>query len=320
MGDFPTNGRPVIVVIAFCALLGIALPVSEGFRCYQVVNAVRYKPFKGLPWFWRFWRYPPTVRRVCRCRICAVSPPSTSSRFSTRGGVTSQSPQPECSARRFTACPPSQYPPRSFSPRTSLLHLCALLSLCPPLPLASGTASFPWCSPFGVAFSVRTRPCLSDERPPLGCAVAVPGSVAPLPGGGARRRAVRNAPRDADAVRRWGSGVAVRRCLDVPVRAQRAARPCLTGSWRRVAGSRRTCRCWGCSRQRGGPPSPALGVGASPRVYVHRTLAPRSALGYDPCDRYDAGIRTNATRERVGGSDVRLVGQPSARSPPVTPR
>lgn len=191
-------------------------------------------------------------------------------------------------------------PPRSSSPRTSLLHLCALLSLCPPLPLAPGTASFPWCSPFGVAFSVRTRPCLSDERPPLGCAVAVPGSVAPLPGGGARRRAVRNAQRDADAVRRWGSGVAVRRCLDVPLRAQRAARPSPIGSWRRVARSGRTYRCWGCSRQRGGPPSPASGPGASPRVYVHRTLAPRSTPGYDPCDRYDAGIRTNATRGRVG--------------------
>ncbi len=107
----------------------MALPVSEGFGCYQVVNAVRCKPFKGLPWFWRVWRYPPTVRRVCRCRICAVSPPSTSSRFSTRGGVTSQSPQPECSARRFTAFPLSQYPlasPPSARPRST----CALRCPC----------------------------------------------------------------------------------------------------------------------------------------------------------------------------------------------
>ncbi|MBB2981562.1 hypothetical protein FHX58_004419 [Paraburkholderia tropica] len=207
-------------------------------------------------------------------------------------------------------------PPRFSSPRTSLLYLCALLSLCPPLPLAPGTASFPWCSPFGVAFSVRTRRCLPDERPPLGYAVAVPGSVAPLPGGGARRRAVRNAQRDADAVRRWGSGVAVRRCLDPPVRAQRAARPSPIGSWRRVARSERTYRCWYCSRQRGGPPSPASGAGASPRVYVHRTLAQHRAPGYVPCDRYDAGIRTHATRDRVGWCDLGLVEPPSARSAP----
>gem|GEM_PF-4954786 len=257
---------------------------------------------------------------MCRCRICAVSPPSTSSRFSTRGGVTSQSPQPECSARRFTAFPLSQYPlasPPSARPRST----CALRCPCArPLPLAPGTASFPRCSPFGVAFSVRTRPCLSDERPPLGCAVAEPGSVAPLPGGGARRRAVRNAPRDADEVRRWGSGVAVRRCLDVPVRAQRASRPCSIGSWRRVAGSRRTLRCWGCSRQRGGPPSPVRGSGASLRVYVHRTLAPRSAPGSCPCARYDAGIRTNAKRGRVVRCDLWLVEPRPRAAHPVTPR
>lgn len=211
-------------------------------------------------------------------------------------------------------------PPRFSPQRTSLLYLCAPLSLCPSFPLAPGTASFLRCSPFGVTFSVRTRPCLSDERPPLGCAVAVPGSVAPLPGGGARRRAVRNAPRDADAVRRWGSGVDVRLCLDVPMRAQRAARPCPIGSWRRVAGSGRTLRCWGCSRQRGGPPPSVGGSGASLRVYVHRTLAPRSTPGSCPCARYDAGILTNATRGRVVRCDLGLVEPRPRAAPPVTPR
>lgn len=107
---------------------------------------------------------------------------------------------------RFSALAvPPRFPPQ----RTSLLYLCAPLSLCPSFPLAPGTASFPRCSPFGVAFSVRTRPCLSDERPPLGCAVAVPGSVAPLPGGGARRRAVRNAPREPT---RYDGGAPVLPC------------------------------------------------------------------------------------------------------------
>ncbi len=79
----------------------------------------------------------------------------------------SKSQQPKCSARCFTALPLAQYR-LALPPRARLRSTCARCCPCAPLlPYAPRTASFPRCSPFGLAFSVRTRSCLPDERPPL---------------------------------------------------------------------------------------------------------------------------------------------------------
>lgn len=211
-------------------------------------------------------------------------------------------------------------PPR-FSPPAHILALPVRSAVPVPAP-----SSRTWDSLLPSVFAVRCRLQRSDPPLPFGRTLAVgvrrcsTGERCSAARWGARRRAVRNAPRDADAVRRWGSGVAVRLCLDVPMRTQRAARPCPIGLWRRVAGSGRTLRCWGCSRQRGGPPPSVGGSGASLRVYVHRTLAPRSTPGSCPCARYDAGILTNATRGRVVRCDLGLVEPRPRAAPPVTPR
>lgn len=97
-------------------------------------------------------------------------------------------------------------PPR-FSPPAHILALPVRSAVPVPAP-----SSRTWDSLLPSVFAVRCRLQRSDPPLPFGRTLAVgvrrcsTGERCSAARWGARRRAVRNAPRDADAVRRWGPG------------------------------------------------------------------------------------------------------------------
>ena len=257
---------------------------------------------------------------MCRCRICAVSPPSTAFKFfhSRRSDVAI--PATECFSTTFHRFSSLAVPPRSSSPRTSSLYLCALLSPCPaPSSRTKDSLLF-------VVFAVRCRLQRSDPPLPPGRTPAV--GVSLLLYRGALLRCPVGVP---VAVRygtpsvtptRYDGGVRGCRSLlpGTPMLAQRAARPSPIGSERRVVGSRRTLRCWGCSRQRGGAPS-------LPRVPVRRpacTYTGRSRRaappGHAPVTGMTLAFAPSPSMDRSAFGDA-VMGQPHRRAAvPVDPR
>ncbi len=252
------------------------------------------KPYKGLRGFQGFDVTHRQVRRVCRCRICAVSPPSTAFKFfhSRRSDVAS--PATECFSTTLHRFSSLAVPPRSSSPRTSSLYLCALLSLCPAPSSRTRDSLLP------VVFAVRCRLQRSDPPLPPGRTPAV--GVLLLLYRGALLRcpvgvpvAVRYGTPSVTPTRYDGEGPGLPFAVAWNPDA-RAACSATQPHW--VGATRRRVRAdvtvLGLLAPARWSAFPCLGcrcVAAPVRTPDPRAAQrPRSR----PCDRYDGGIRTTA--------------------------